>query len=218
MSTPHGNASQRALRVSAGTPRATGDATLHAYQAAAEQYRAQTSTTSDAVREFLDRLVAAAPAGASVLELGSGPGHDAVALEERGLRVTRTDATPAFVEMMRADGHAARLLDIRTDEFGGPYDAVLADAVLLHLTRAEFAAALRKARAAVPDGGLLAITLKEGDGDEWHTRKLGLPRYFTYWREPDLRAELAAAGWQPLWLAHVPGQTEPWLHAVCQAD
>lgn len=193
------------------------DTTLRAYQAAAETYREQTSTTSDNVLAFLDRLAGAAPAGAHVLELGSGPGHDAVLLEDRGLHVTRTDATPAFVEMMRADGHDARLLDIRTDEFGGPYDAVLADAVLLHLTRPEFAAALRNARAAVHDGGLLAITLKEGDGDEWHTRKLGLPRYFTYWREPELRAELATAGWHPLWLAHVPGQTELWLHVLCRA-
>jgi SAM-dependent methyltransferase len=194
------------------------DATLNAYQAAAEQYRAQTSTTSDAVLAFLDRLAAAVPPGANVLELGSGPGRDAALLEERGLKVTRTDATPAFVEMMRADGHDARVLDVRNGEFGGPYDAVLADAVLLHLTRAEFAAALHKARAAVRNGGLLAITLKEGDGDEWHSRKLGLPRYFAYWREPELRAELAAAGWRPRWLAQVPGQTEPWLHALCRTD
>jgi SAM-dependent methyltransferase len=217
MSTPDEHAPQRALRVSAGTPRASDDATLQAYQAAAERYRAQTSATNGAVLAFLDRLVEAAPPGASVLELGSGPGNDAALLEERGLHVTRTDATPAFVEMMRADGHEARLLDIRSDDFGGPYDAVLADAVLLHLSRREFAAALHKARAAVRTGGVLAMTLKEGDGDEWHSRKLGLPRHFTYWREPELRAELTDAGWQPLWLAHVPGQTEPWLHAICRA-
>lgn len=192
------------------------DVTIATYQAGAEQYREQTSTPGETVLAFLDRLVEAAPPEATVLELGSGPGLDAVLLERRGLRVDRTDGTPAFVEMMRADGHAARRLDIRTDDFGGPYDVVLADAVLLHLTRPEFAAALRKARAAVNDGGLLAFTLKEGDGDEWHTRKLGRPRFFTYWREPDLRAELAAAGWEPIWLEHVPGQLEPWLHGICR--
>jgi hypothetical protein len=31
------------------------------------------------------------------------------------------------------------------------------------------------------------MTLKEGDGEEWRTVKLGLPRHFTYWREPALR-------------------------------
>lgn len=50
----------------------------------------------------------------------------------------RTGRASAFVEMLQAAGHPARLLDVRVDDFGGPYGAVLADAVLLHLTREEF--------------------------------------------------------------------------------
>ena len=46
-------------------------------------------------------------AGARVLEVGSGPGRDARALEEAGLSVRRTDITPAFVRMLRADGFEA---------------------------------------------------------------------------------------------------------------
>jgi protein-L-isoaspartate O-methyltransferase len=33
-----------------------------------------------------------------ILELGSGPGWDAAYLERRGVQVTRSDATRAFVE------------------------------------------------------------------------------------------------------------------------
>jgi hypothetical protein len=33
-----------------------------------------------------------------ILELGSGPGWDAACLELRGVQVTRSDATRAFVE------------------------------------------------------------------------------------------------------------------------
>jgi hypothetical protein len=69
---------------------------------------------------------------------------DAAYLERRGLNVSRTDATPAFVEMMRAAGREARLLDIRTSDLGGPWEAVLAQAVLLHLDRAQFADALHR--------------------------------------------------------------------------
>ena len=96
-------------------------------------------------------------------------------------------------------------------------DVVLADAVLLHLNRTEFALALRKARTAVPAGGLLAMTLKEGDGDEWHTRTLDRPRFFTYWREAELRAELEHAGWAVEWLEHVAGELEPWLYVIARA-
>jgi len=63
---------------------------------------------------------------------------------------------------LQAAGHQTRLLDVRVDDFGGPYDAVLADAVLLHVTREQFVDVLQRARHAVASGGVLAITLKEG--------------------------------------------------------
>ena len=54
---------------------------------------------------LIDLVTAHAPEGAHVLEIGSGPGFDAAVLEERGFRVRRTDATAAFVEMLRARLH-----------------------------------------------------------------------------------------------------------------
>jgi len=39
---------------------------------------------------------------------------------------------------------------------------VLADAVLLHVTREQFVDVLQRARQAVADGGVMAVTLKEG--------------------------------------------------------
>jgi SAM-dependent methyltransferase len=192
-----------------------GDITIASYDAAAATYAAQTATPSPAVTAWLDRVADAIGSG-HVLELGSGPGHDADRLEARGLRVSRTDATPAFVTMLRAAGHEARPLDMRRDDLGGPYDAVLADAVLLHLDRTQFADLLARARAAVVDG-VLAFTIKEGDGDEWHERKLGLPRHFTYWREPAVRGVLARTGWDVVDLEHVDGTIEAWLYVIARA-
>ncbi len=137
-------------------------------------------------------------------------------LESRGPRVLRTDGALAFVQMLRAAGHQARLLDVRTDDFGGPYDAVLADAVLLHVPREQFEDVLQRARQAVTSGGVLAITLKEGDGEAWTEAKLGRPRHFTYWREPAVRAALLNSGWQVLSLEHVEGRAEPWLFVTAR--
>lgn len=195
-----------------------GDLTIAGYETAAERYRAQVSALPPAaVIELVERVVALLPAGASCLELGSGPGHDARELERRGVRVDRTDATAAFVDMLRADGFSARLLDARHDDFDGPYDLVWADAVLLHLTRPEFARALRAARSAVASNGLLAVTLKEGDGERWTDERLGVQRYFVYWREEGLRAALADAGWDVEWLAHVPGRFDDWIYVIARA-
>lgn len=112
-----------------------GDVTLATYEAAAQRYVNQVpASPSGALIAFLDRL-AELVGTRHVLELGSGPGWDATYLEDHGLRVTRTDAALAFVERMRTAGHEARRLDVCTDELAGPYDAVLADALLLHLSR-----------------------------------------------------------------------------------
>lgn len=193
------------------------DITLRTYERAAQRYADRTAGPGPASCAFLDRF-ADIVGGGSVLEIGSGPGTDATYLEGRGLKVSRTDATPAFVEMMRASGHEAHVLDIRTADLGGPWDAALAQAVLLHLDRAQFADALERIRQAVVDGGVFAFTLKEGDGDAWSEAKLDLPRHFTFWREPRLRLVMAQTRWDVMSIDHVAGRLEPWLFVMARAS
>ena len=188
------------------------DETLAAYQDGVPDYLAASPAVSP-VGALLDALVARLPPGARVLEVGSGPGLEADALEARGLRVDRTDATPAFVDRLRAQGHEARVLDVRTGDLGGPWDAVLANAVLLHLDRADAERALTAMAAAAR---WLAVTLKEGDGEAWSDAKLSSRRWFAYWREEPLRQVLARAGWDVVELWHVQGRVEPWLHVLAQ--
>lgn len=199
-----------------GSSRVPLDITRDTYQAAADRYaRRSRRLGSDGPTVFLDR-VAELLRGRRLLELGSGPGWDAVYLEKSGLSVQRSDIIPAFVEMMRADGHDARILDARTDDLGGPWDGVLANAVLLHLNRTEFAAVVARVVEAVRPGGIFAFTLKEGDGEGWSEVKLELPRWFVYWREADVRSVLESAGWTVLSLEHVPDRPDDWLNVIAQ--
>ena len=125
---------------------------------------------------------------------------------------------PAFVERLRQAGHQARFLDVRRDDLGGPFDAVLANAVLQHLDRTDLDRALRACHAATRPGGVFALTLKEGDGEAWCDVKLGQPRWFVYWREPTLRQALSDASWTVVRLEQVQGRLEPWLHVLCRRD
>ena len=92
-----------------------GGVTLASYETAAQRYRERSVEPSPALVAFLDQLSALVGVG-HILEIGSGPGREAAYIEARGPRVTRTDGARAFVEMMRADGHEAELLDVRTGE------------------------------------------------------------------------------------------------------
>jgi SAM-dependent methyltransferase len=189
------------------------DATLAAYERGARQYAA---LTSSAPAPEVDALLARVPAGSHVLELGSGPGRDADALESAGLTVDRTDGATAFVGAQRAAGHEARVLDVRADDFGGPFDAVFANAVLLHVPRADLSRVLATARRACRPGGILVASFKKGDGEAWTHVKLDDPRHFTYWDESGLAAALTAAGWTPEQVAEstLPESVERWITVI----
>ncbi len=190
--------------------------TLETYGVIAESYAERNRDRAPNLLEFLDRFAAALGAGATVLEVGSGPGFDADHLQTRGVTVRRTDATPAFVAMQRARGADAYRLDVRVDPLGGPHDGILADAVLLHLSVDELGAVLPRLLEATRPGGRFALTLKEGDGAELTSANVGHPRWFTYWREPALRTALTDAGWAVDSVEHVSGARAEWLQVLAR--
>jgi len=191
--------------------------TLTSYESAADLYVQRTRRDSTrAWQPFIDEFAAQVDEGL-VLELGSGPGWHAAELERSGLRVERSDGAAAFVDMMERDGYSARKLDIVTDVFGGMYDGIFANAVLLHLNSLQFDAVIAKAAAALRPGGMLAFTLKEGDGEEWSNEKLDLPRYFKYWREPDVRARLDPTVWESVSItSEMSGGGQQWLMVLAE--
>jgi SAM-dependent methyltransferase len=197
-------------------------ATVRAYDAFAADYRAGTQGVPVPVATAVSRLAAVLPAGARVLEIGSGPGRDAEALEEAGLSVRRTDVTPGFVDLLRRAGHDADVVDPLTDDLSDPaapgaaYDAVWAGACLLHVDRDDLGTVLTRLGEATRSGGLLYASLKEGDGESWSVHgNVAAPRFFTYWREDPLREVLTAAGWSVEHIGHGDGlRGERWLEVL----
>lgn len=189
------------------------NAVVDAYSAETRQYIEATADLNERVRDRLEAFVAAAGPGGHVLEIGSGGGRDATALEQLGMTVRRTDVTPAFVALLRGDGHAADVLDPLTDDLGGPYDGVWANACLLHVDRADLPVVLRRLAEATRPGGVLALSVKEGDGEIWSTHgTVSSPRRFVLWREPELVRVLESAGWDVDDVQHGAGlREETWL-------
>ena len=88
--------------------------TVHAYDLDAVAYADASPSMPDSVRADVEDLVTRVGRGARVLEIGSGGGRDALLMERLGVRVRRTDITPGFVALLRAQEHAADLLDVAT--------------------------------------------------------------------------------------------------------
>ena len=193
--------------------------TLDTYEQAADAY-ADLWRPAPAVAALIEDLCERLPARARVLEIGSGPGFDADVIERRGFAVQRTDGARSFVEQMRGRGFDARLLDVTRDDPGAGYDAVFANAVLLHVGRDELHGVLMRLAGCVSRDGLLALTMKEGEGERWTSERLGLPRRFTYWYEEDLASTLTRSGWHPVRAARFVSEHsgEAWLHFICTVE
>ena len=197
--------------------------TVASYDSFVEDYSEATQGMPEQVGAAVKEFVAMLPAGARVLEVGTGPGRDARALEEAGLSVRRTDITPGFVTRLRSQGFEADVVDPLADDLADPtrdaaYDGVWASASLVHVRREDFPTVVSRLAEVTRPGGVLHLSLKEGDGARFSTHgNVGAPRHFTFWREDPLREVLDAAGWDVTHVDRGDGpRGETWLGVVAR--
>ncbi|MCR6630670.1 MAG: class I SAM-dependent methyltransferase [Magnetospirillum sp.] len=140
--------------------------TLRSYEDRVREYIDGTlQVVTGEAKDWIDAALANLPSGARLVELGSAFGRDAAYVASRGFDVECTDAVPGFVSHLRAHGFNARLFNALTDDLDGRYDLILANAVMLHFDRGEFALVLGKLLRSLKSGGRFAFSLKRGQGE-----------------------------------------------------
>jgi SAM-dependent methyltransferase len=167
--------------------------TLQFYRGNAEAYAGREITSRQArLTAFLAQL----PPGATILELGCGAGGDTAEMLARGFDVRPTDGSPEMAAV--ASKHLGRTVEtllFHDLDAVEAYDAVWANACLLHVPRAELADVLARIWRALKAEGVFYASYKEGDGDGRDT----LDRYYNYPSPDWLRATYADAGeWSSL--------------------
>lgn len=162
--------------------------TLQFYRQNADAY-AQREITSRHAR--MTRFLELLSPGAKILELGCGAGGDTAEMLARGFDVRATDGSPELAEIAakRLGRPVETLLfgDIKDVE---AYEAVWANACLLHVPREQLADVLMLIWRALKPGGYFYASFKEGDADG----RDSLNRYYNYPSPDWLRATYAQAG------------------------
>ncbi|MEU5592083.1 class I SAM-dependent methyltransferase [Streptomyces sp. NPDC020298] len=121
------------------------------------------------VRDEPDIIAAAVPAGAHILELGSGVGRVTHSLLERGLTVTAVDESAEMLERVR--GARTICSPIEDLDLGEKFDVVMLASFLVHAGDVEVRRGLLRTCARhVAEGGCVLI---QREGGNYHTE---LPR------------------------------------------
>lgn len=197
----------------------TNQTTLNTYQEKFDKYVAGTSQeVSDTQKTWMNEVLDRVDKDAPILEVGSAFGRDAAFIQAAGYTgITVTDAFDAAVDALKERGFAdAKKLNVLTDEPEGDYGLIFASAVFLHFTEHEFETALQKLHGHLGVSGLLAFTVKEGDGEEWNSAKMEAPRFFHYWREEPLKQTVQKCGYKILEVATNEEFGQKWLAVTAQ--
>lgn len=166
------------------------DGTIRTYNAINELYDAETRDfwdrfPIDIVRKFVELL----PSD-EILDLGSGPGRDAVILRNHGLNVTCVDGSENMVNMTARLGFNSVLSDLRVfDSPDKKYHGIWAYSSLIHLNFDEAKKLVGKLSDILKDGGVLFLGLIQGDGhDVINAAGSSFTRYFEYYHHEKIMA------------------------------
>jgi len=118
-------------------------------------------------RELIEILKSHISSGASVLELGSGPGVDLEILNQ-SFDATGSDFSKCFIKRLNETYPDFEILevDVKNIELRRKFDCVYSNKVLVHLNDLELAASLKKQVDLLSKGGILFHTFWFGDKQE----------------------------------------------------
>ncbi len=186
--------------------------TIASYDECALEY-AQSTKPSPGSNDnsTLARFLEVVPARGLVLEIGSGPGWDADWLERHGLPVRRTDASMSFIEIQAARGAKAELLDVVTNDLGGPYVGLMARYVFQHIERSRLPGVLAKISTAIFEGGAFLFSLREGREELIEPGSDGRSYYIAEWTKPELDKILSGLGFRENWSESSEDADGKWL-------
>lgn len=139
------------------------------------------------MQELLDRFLEYVPEGGSILDLGCGSGRDSAYFMSMGYDVTAMDGSEEMCSLASIHiGEDVLHMTFAEMDFNNVFDAVWANASLLHVPRNEMGEILSKITRSLKNEGILYMSFRYGDSEGIEGE-----RYYTDYRTRDLKELIA---------------------------
>lgn len=151
--------------------------TIQSYDRLGQKYLDDTSSLAPPEKmEFIKLL----PPGGRILDIGCAGGRDSKTFAEHGFIVVGIDFSNVFLEKARQDVPSAEFLHMDAKNIAFPdntFDAVWANAILLHIKKSDIPTTLQKWHRVLQPGGKIHIRVKQGAGSSFVEDDVLAPGY-----------------------------------------
>lgn len=156
---------------------------------------------ADDTPKELQEFIGLIPRNGRVLDVGCAGGRDSALFVAQGFDVVGIDLSELFLKEARKRVPAATFqkMDVSKLTFpGNHFDAVWANAVLLHLKKEKVPKALENLHYVLKEGGIIHIRVKEGEGERYVQEKLsrGHERFFAFYKKGELEEKMEDIGFK----------------------
>jgi len=172
------------------------DETIKVYDQLGEKYFEDSLLIFPPNRDEFANLISS---NGNVLDVGCGGGRDVKYFAEKGFKVTGIDLSSVMIDYAKklvpdAEFHVMDVTNIKLPEDN--YDAIWAQAVLLHLERNDVLDVLKKFHKLLKSGGIMHTYVKQGSGTDLVKEKLSnfQERFYTYFSVTEMEQFIIDAG------------------------
>lgn len=167
---------------------------------------------------IIDAFVKALPNGGRILDVGSGPGRDALILKESGLDVLCLDASEAMVSMCREKKLEAIVGDFLDLPFGNEkFDGVWAYTSLLHVKKIEIDKALKEIYRVLKPSGTFGLGIIEGDKELYRESSgMNMERWFSFYTKKEIENLLEKHSFKIIFFNEFMPKSKKYLNFIAQ--
>lgn len=191
--------------------------TIQVYNLMAKEYDLETADFWDRIAlGFAEKF--AAEAHGEILDVGSGPGRDALILKRKGLEVVCLDASEAMVQLCTEKGFESVLGDFSAMPFEDrTFDGAWAYTSLLHVPKSEVSKALDEISRVLKDRGILGLGMIEGSEELYRqSSDISALRWFSFYSKEEIENLLAKHGFKVLYFEQFQPKSKNYLNFIAQ--